>query len=142
MEQLPGGRKGGARSRPCGDERRSSFSAAALSAVLFDELRLPPAAHFKLAYSGGLDSHVLLHALSVLRTDHRFSLSAIHIDHDLQRASTDWGRHCAHICTALDVPFVVERIRVEGIAHEGLEAAARRRRHAARCPVPGPNERV
>ena len=140
MEQLPGGRKCGARSRPCGDERRSSFSAAALSAVLFDELRLPPAAHFKLAYSGGLDSHVLLHALSVLRTDHRFSLSAIHIDHDLQRASTDWGRHCAHICTALDVPFVVERIRVEGVAHEGLEAAARRARYAALAAVLEPED--
>jgi tRNA(Ile)-lysidine synthase len=109
----------------------AGFSAAALAAVLFDELGLPPGACFKLAYSGGLDSHVLLHALAGLRAHHRFSLSAIHIDHGLQPASAEWGRHCAHICAALDVPLVVERIRVDGIADQGLEAAARRARYAA-----------
>ncbi|HWR87645.1 MAG TPA: tRNA lysidine(34) synthetase TilS [Acidiferrobacterales bacterium] len=109
----------------------AGFSAAALAAVLFDELRLPPGAHFKVAYSGGLDSHVLLHALSVLRADHHFSLSAIHIDHDLQPASAEWGRHCAGICTSLDVQYVVERVKVTGVAAEGLEAAARRARYAA-----------
>jgi tRNA(Ile)-lysidine synthase len=108
----------------------AGLSAAALSAVLFDELRLPSNAHLKVAYSGGLDSHVLLHVLSVLRTDHCFSLSAIYIDHGLQATSTEWGRHCARICTALDVPYVVRRVRVEGIAEEGLEAAARRVRYA------------
>jgi tRNA(Ile)-lysidine synthase len=123
MEQLPGWRK-------CG-ERRSSFSATALSAVLFDELRLPPGAHLKVAYSGGLDSHVLLHALSVLRADHHFSLSAIHIDHDLQTASAEWDRHCAGICASLDVQYVAKRVRVTGVAEEGLEAAARRARYAA-----------
>jgi tRNA(Ile)-lysidine synthase len=102
-----------------------------LSAVLFDDLRLPPGVHLKVAYSGGLDSHVLLHALSVLRADHHFSLSAIHIDHGLQSASAEWGRHCAGICASLDVQYVAERVRVTGVAEEGLEAAARRARYAA-----------
>jgi len=107
--------------------------------VLFDELRLPPGSQFKVAYSGGLDSHVLLHALSVLRAEHRFSLSAIHIDHDLQTASAEWGRHCAAICTKLDIQYVVKRVRVAGIEDEGLEAAARRARYAALAAalVPG-----
>jgi len=109
----------------------TGFSPAALAAVLFDELRLPPGAHLKVAYSGGLDSHVLLHALSVLRADHRFSLSAIHIDHDLQPASAEWGRHCAGICTNLDIQYVVKRVKVAGVADEGMEAAARRARYAA-----------
>ena len=99
--------------------------------MLFDELRLPSDARLTVAYSGGLDSHVLLHALSVLRADHHFSLNAIHIDHALQPASTEWGKHCARICTALDVRFEVKRVRVEGVAEEGLEAAARRARYAA-----------
>ncbi len=123
MQPLPGWWK-------CG-ERRSSFSAAALSAVLFDELRLPRAVHLKVAYSGGLDSHVLLHALSGLRADHQFSLSAIHIDHDLQVASDEWGRQCAGVCAVLDVRYVIKRVRVGGIADEGLEAAARRARYTA-----------
>jgi len=99
--------------------------------VLFDELRLPSDAHFKVAYSGGLDSHVLLHALSALRANHHFSLSAIHIDHDLQPASAEWGQHCVRICIALDVPYEVRRVRVEGVEEEGMEAAARRVRYAA-----------
>jgi tRNA(Ile)-lysidine synthase len=113
-----------------------------LSAVLFDELRLPPGVHLKVAYSGGLDSHVLLHALSVLRADHHFSLSAIHIDHGLQSASAEWGRHCARICTALDVQYVVKRVRVEGVAEEGLEAAARRVRYAALATALEPGDRL
>ena len=99
--------------------------------MLFDELRLPPAAHLKVAYSGGLDSHVLLHALCVLRANHHFSLSAIYIDHGLQPASAEWDRHCARVCTALDVQYMVKRVKVGGVAEEGLEAAARRARYAA-----------
>jgi tRNA(Ile)-lysidine synthase len=109
----------------------ASFSPAALSAVLFDELRLPSGVHLKVAYSGGLDSHVLLYALSVLRADHHFSLSAVHVDHDLLPASAEWGKHCAQICAGLDVQYELKRIRVKGIADEGLEAAARRARYAA-----------
>ena len=108
--------------------------------MLFDELCLLPDARFKAAYSGGLDSHVLLHALAVLRTDHHFSLSAIHVDHDLQPASTEWGRHCARICMSLEVPFAVEHIRVTGVAEEGLEAAARRARYAALAAALAPGE--
>jgi len=118
----------------------TGFSPAALAAVLFDELRLSPGAHLKVAYSGGLDSHVLLHALSVLRADHHFSLSAIHIDHDLQSASAEWGRHCAHICAALDVQYVVKRVRVAGVAEEGLEAAARRARYTALAAALAPED--
>jgi tRNA(Ile)-lysidine synthase len=125
---------------PSLDERRSRFSAAALSAVLFDELCLPPGAHLKVAYSGGHDSHVLLHALSVLRAEHHFSLSAIHIDHALQSASADWDRHCAQSCTALAVHYVAKRVLVAGIAEEGLEAAARRARYAALAAVLAPDD--
>ena len=108
--------------------------------MLFDELRLPRDAHLKVAYSGGLDSHVLLHAHSALRADHRFSLSVIHVDHGLQPASAEWGSHCARICTALDVPLVIERIRVEGVADEGMEAAARRARYAALAAALAPGD--
>jgi len=108
--------------------------------VLFDELSLPADAHFKLAYSGGLDSHVLLHALCVLRADHRIALSAVHIDHDLQTASAEWGRHCARICAVLDVPYVIERVHVAGVADEGMEAAARRARYVALAAALAPGE--
>jgi tRNA(Ile)-lysidine synthase len=108
--------------------------------VLLDELCLPPDAHLKVAYSGGLDSHVLLHALCVLRAGHHFSLSAIHIDHDLQPVSAEWGRHCAQVCSALHVRYEVKRVRVGGVADEGLEAAARRARYAALAAALAPGD--
>lgn len=109
----------------------SGFSPAALAAVLFGELRLPPSARLALALSGGLDSLVLLHALAALRDDHALTLRAIHIDHDLQPDSAAWGRRCAEACARLAVPFEQCRVTVAAIAADGLEAAARRARYAA-----------
>ena len=102
-----------------------------MAAVLFGALRLPSGTRFKLAYSGGLDSHVLLHALAALRTEYSCTLSAIYVDHGLQPSATAWGEHCARICEQLDVAFVRAHIEVSGITGNGLEAAARRERYRA-----------
>lgn len=108
----------------------SGFSPAALAALLFDEWRLPAHACLKVAYSGGLDSHVLLHALAALRPIHPFRLSAVHVDHGLQAASSGWSEHCQRVCRALDIACVTRRVTVSGISEEGMEAAARRARYA------------
>ncbi|MDV7399866.1 ATP-binding protein, partial [Arthrospira platensis SPKY1] len=47
-------------------------------------------------YSGGLDSHALLHGLAKQRQ--RWpdrTLEAWYVDHGLQAASAAWGEHCA-----------------------------------------------
>ena len=109
----------------------SGFSTAALAARLFDEWRLPANARLKVAFSGGLDSHVLLHALATLRLTHPFQLTAVHVDHGLQAVSFGWSEHCQRICQAMDVACVTRRVTVSGISEEGMEAAARRARYAA-----------
>lgn len=96
--------------------------------------------HFKLAYSGGVDSHVLLHSLCSLRSEYQFTLSAIYIDHNLHPDSANWGRYCENTCLALNVPIIIERICVSGIAEEGMEAAARRARYAAFSAAMKPGE--
>ena len=111
-----------------------------MAAVLFDELRLPPGTHFKLAYSGGLDSHVLLHALAALRSQYSFSLSAIYIDHGVQASAAAWGEHCARHCAELGVAFASERIQVNGVDQHGFEAAARHTRYAALLAALSPGE--
>lgn len=116
------------------------FSAAALAAVLFDALRLPTGTRFKLAYSGGLDSHTLLHALAGLRTQHSFSLSAIYINHGVHASAAAWGEHCARQCAQLDVDFVSERIQVKAVNEHGFEAAARQARYAALQAAIAPGE--
>lgn len=107
------------------------FSVAALADVLFGELNLADSASIKVAYSGGLDSSVLLHALALLRNSHPLTLAAVHVDHGLHADSAAWAEACAGVCRNLNVPFTVRRVAVTGIGADGLEAAARRARYAA-----------
>ncbi|MHB8426380.1 MAG: tRNA lysidine(34) synthetase TilS [Acidiferrobacterales bacterium] len=107
------------------------FSATSLGQVLFGDLALAPDTSFKIAYSGGLDSHSLLHALAALRVAAPLRLEAVHVDHGMQRISADWSRHCVQVCARLEVPCQVERLEVRPARGEGLEAAAREARYAA-----------
>lgn len=111
-----------------------------MAAVLFDGLRLPSGTRFKVAYSGGLDSHTLLHALADLRSQYSISLSAIYIDHGVQAAAAAWGEHCARQCAALKVDFVSELIQVQAVNKHGFEAAARQARYAALQAALAPGE--
>jgi len=61
----------------------ANFSTASLWQVLHNQLSVEKNSAVYVAFSGGLDSHVLLHALSALASDYPFSLKAIHIDHSL-----------------------------------------------------------
>ncbi|MBI4357519.1 MAG: tRNA lysidine(34) synthetase TilS [Gammaproteobacteria bacterium] len=77
------------------------------------------------AYSGGVDSHALLHAFSELQTRLGFKLQALHINHQLHREAHQWETHCRQICDELSVPLVVRRIEVKQQKGESLEEKAR-----------------
>jgi len=119
------------RSPPQERSPRDRFDPDALAHVLTESLRLTPKDPLFIAYSGGMDSHVLLHAAAALRTRTRWPVSALHIDHGLQPASEAWARHAAAVCAALAVPYRAERVAVRDIAELGLEEAARRARYDA-----------
>src|SRR5690348_10777764 len=74
--------------------------------------------------SGGVDSVVLLHALS-----RYLPLRAVHVHHGLSRNADAWTRFCRALCKRLDVPLTVRRVRVRQNGR-GLEAAAREARYA------------
>ena len=76
------------------------------------------------AFSGGRDSTVLLHALRAVE-----GAVAIHVDHGLHPRSACWARHCAQVAAELDVAFETRRVCVAG--HGNREHAARRARYAA-----------
>jgi len=82
------------------------------------------------AFSGGLDSTVLLCALAQVRSNESFELRAVHVDHQLQPSSGAWAEHCRRIAGAHDVPLTVMRVEVEK-GSDGLEAAARKARYDA-----------
>lgn len=53
--------------------------------------QLPTIHNIWIAYSGGVDSHVLLHLLAQQQT----TLHAVHIHHGLQAQADEWAQHCA-----------------------------------------------
>ncbi len=116
---------------PDADRSPHRFTLDALARVLRETLRLTPQDPLYVAYSGGMDSHVLLHALASLRRQDPWHVHAIHVDHGLHPQSAHWARHCAAVCADLNVPYQTERVRVTDIAARGLEDAARAARYAA-----------
>jgi tRNA(Ile)-lysidine synthase len=92
---------------------------------------LPDTGHCWVAYSGGVDSHVLLHALGCLRHELACGVAAVHINHGLQTVAAAWDEHCHAVCAALDVPCVRLRVDARAAAGESREAAARAARYAA-----------
>lgn len=91
--------------------------------------QLPHVRQFLVGYSGGLDSHVLLHWLRHQQLPQ--AVSAIYIDHGLQAAAAAWGEHCATVCQTLQVPLQRVATDARPQTGESPEAAARRVRYAA-----------
>ena len=83
---------------------------------------------YVVAFSGGLDSTVLLHALAT--GDKRdIPIVAVHVDHGLHEDSSDWSAHCKAVAGSLGVDFISERVSVKRDAGHGPEAAAREARY-------------
>ncbi|MEM7358725.1 MAG: tRNA lysidine(34) synthetase TilS [Pseudomonadota bacterium] len=102
-----------------------TYSAEQFAEQLFADLALEPSATFYVAYSGGVDSTVLLHLLAQARETHRFSLKALHVNHNLQPNSADWARHCENVCNWLQVPLQQTSLQLS----EASEVAARNARY-------------
>jgi tRNA(Ile)-lysidine synthase len=106
------------------------FSAALLAQQLSLLLPRQRPLHLRVAFSGGVDSHVLLHALCELRSGAHWQLSAIHVNHGLNERSSRWAEHCHRVCRQLDVPLITETVQID-TGDRGLEAAARDARYSA-----------
>ncbi|WP_308167109.1 MULTISPECIES: tRNA lysidine(34) synthetase TilS [Symbiopectobacterium] len=83
------------------------------------------------AYSGGLDSSVLLHMLYQLmqqRSD--IVVRAAYVHHGLSTHAERWAQHCMHTCQQWDIPCSVLPVTVDA-RERGVEAAAREARYQA-----------
>lgn len=83
---------------------------------------------YLVAYSGGLDSHVLLHlcAQHVAK-----QMRAVYIHHGLQDEAEQWAARCAKTCEALHIPFKTIHVDASKRAGESPEETARKARYAA-----------
>lgn len=93
------------------------------------------------AYSGGIDSRVLLElCYQYINTVSNYKLQAIHINHGLHKDSDAWAIHCGETCKALSIPLHVVPIKLDtttGASIEELARQARRLIWKALLPIHG-----
>jgi tRNA(Ile)-lysidine synthase len=93
-----------------------------------------------IAYSGGIDSSVLLHAASIACLDSGHSLKAVHIDHQIHVDSQQWSQHCVDQCRMLNIPINTICVDVQQFSQHGNEGAAREARYHAFESLLGVND--
>lgn len=96
---------------------------------------IPKASQLSVAYSGGLDSTALLHAVAARWSTKK--IRAIHINHRLQPDADRWERHCCDFAQRLGIAVAVVRVAV---AAGNVEAQARRARYKAWSEMLRPDE--
>ncbi|MDQ5884087.1 MAG: tRNA(Ile)-lysidine synthase [Pseudomonadota bacterium] len=77
-------------------------------------------------FSGGMDSLTLLYCLSQI-PHLKNRLRAIHVHHGLSPNASHWQTFCERTCQDLEIPLVVEQIKLNGVSN--LEEQARNARY-------------
>lgn len=108
-----------------------------LERILIGELGLPRRRTWYIAFSGGLDSTVMLHGLGELRERLGLELCALHAHHGLHPQADDWLSHCAEVCADWEIDFRQQRLHLTG-GERSLEERAREARYAWFRSVMGP----
>lgn len=91
-----------------------------------------------LAYSGGLDSTVLMHAAAPLQK--AWALGVVHVNHKISPNADTWQRHCEMVATQLGF----QRIHCAQVSIDrslgGLEQAARNARYKVFAQIVEPGD--
>ncbi len=103
-------------------------------ALLFDRIKTFCLARgldktYWVGYSGGLDSHVLLHLCAELRKQYPLRLKAVHVHHGLSIHAMDWAMHCEKVCADLQIEFIQKSIDAKALTGDSPEEVARERRY-------------
>ncbi len=83
------------------------------------------------AYSGGIDSTVLLHACNEICQQGGHQLRAIHVNHHIHTDSSQWAQHCADQCEQMGVEIRCIEVDIQPYKYLGVEGAARQVRYEA-----------
>lgn len=83
------------------------------------------------AFSGGVDSRVLLELAEQYAKTHGLDCQAIHVHHGLSENADHWAEQCQAWCDALSVPLAVERVSLDVHSGESIEKLARDVRYQA-----------
>ncbi|MBI5429044.1 MAG: tRNA lysidine(34) synthetase TilS [Nitrosomonadales bacterium] len=110
---------------------RKLRSADLAERVAAEVLLLPAHSSILIGLSGGVDSVVLLHLLHKLSARFSWQLSALHVHHGISPNADAWSEFCAELCARHHISLHIERVDIAPLRGHGIEAAARKLRHAA-----------
>ena len=105
------------------------FESNFLNEVLFEQHKLDRTTKLFVAFSGGLDSTVLLHALLNDQIQSWAEIVALHVNHGLNEQAGEWELHCRDLCRRWGIRFKSTRLHLPAQSKHGLEAAAREARY-------------
>lgn len=90
--------------------------------------KINPTEKIYIAYSGGLDSSVLLDIFYKLSIKNSLLIEAIHVNHNINKESKIWEDHCKAVCNSINIPLKIisTKILTKG---GGIESAARNKRY-------------
>lgn len=83
------------------------------------------------AYSGGLDSSVLLHLMTFFAYQYQIRLYAFHIHHGINNNADHWQWHCQKICKQFHVKFKTRNVTLISYRNTNVEENARIVRYQA-----------
>jgi len=94
-----------------------------------------------LAFSGGIDSCVLLDILvfardALAKQSLDINLQAMHVHHGLSPNADAWAEFCTSICARHHIPLHIVHVAIPSDSGLGIEAAARQARYAALLDYP------
>ena len=83
-----------------------------------------------MAFSGGVDSTLLLLAAQQFCTQRGFTLSAVHVHHGLSQHADDWLNHCQALCASRNITLMHQHVTLTPKSRQSLEAVAREARYS------------
>jgi tRNA(Ile)-lysidine synthase len=95
---------------------------------------------FWLAYSGGMDSSVLLHLFYSNKEKIKLQIEVLYVNHGLQSEADDWAVFCQKQCEDYDFPFTELKISDSCPKGESVEAWAREKRYQLIDDIMQPND--
>ncbi len=95
-----------------------------------------------IAYSGGVDSHVLLHALASIRDTITPRICAVHVNHGLHKDADLWEARCREVCESYAIPLRSFAVAVSDKNGANVEALAREKRYTLLAGLMGADDLV
>jgi tRNA(Ile)-lysidine synthase len=92
-----------------------------------------PTSSLLIAYSGGIDSQVLLHSIASLKKQNAINtiIRVCHVDHGLSPNASQWQVFAKEQCKKFDLPLDIISVNVQATAQQSIEAQARDARYRA-----------